>query len=196
MNKTEFLKELRRGLSQYSHEEAEERIAFYSEMIDDRIEEGLGEEDAVAEVCRSEDVFFSSSDHEASTGEEDTQKRRLSAVEITLLIVGFPIWLPILVSLFAVIISLFAALWSVVISLWAAFGAVAASGVGSVIGGIIIAVSGDMLPGMALLGAGLVCMGLSVFMFMLCKLFTKLSVKSLVSAIKGIKKLFKKWRSA
>ena len=46
MNKQEFLNQLRSGLNGLPHEEIEERVMFYSEMIDDRVEEGLSEEDA------------------------------------------------------------------------------------------------------------------------------------------------------
>ena len=52
MNKQEFLKNLRVSLSNLPQEEIEERIIFYSEMIDDRIEEGLSEEEAKAMIVR------------------------------------------------------------------------------------------------------------------------------------------------
>ena len=44
MNKQEFLAGLRKGLSGLPQEDIEERLLFYSEMIDDRIEEGMEEE--------------------------------------------------------------------------------------------------------------------------------------------------------
>lgn len=47
MNKQEFLVKLRKGLSGLPKEDIEERLTFYSEMIDDRMEEGLSEEEAV-----------------------------------------------------------------------------------------------------------------------------------------------------
>ena len=50
MNKQEFLDALRRALSGVPLEEIEERVGFYGEMIDDRIEEGLSEVAAVAVV--------------------------------------------------------------------------------------------------------------------------------------------------
>ena len=50
MNKREFSAKLREMLSGYQQSEVEERVAFYSEMIDDRMEEGLTEEEAVREV--------------------------------------------------------------------------------------------------------------------------------------------------
>ena len=48
MNKEAFLMELRGALAGLPAEDIEERVAFYSEMIDDRMEEGVSEEEAVA----------------------------------------------------------------------------------------------------------------------------------------------------
>ena len=50
MKKKEFLSALSRGLSRLPRGEREERVNFYREMIDDRIEEGIPEEEAVAGV--------------------------------------------------------------------------------------------------------------------------------------------------
>ena len=48
MGKQEFLAQLRKGLQGLPQEDIEERLTFYSEMIDDRMEEGLSEEEAVS----------------------------------------------------------------------------------------------------------------------------------------------------
>ena len=56
MGKAEFLEVLRRKLTGLPQAEIEERLAFYNEMIDDRIEDGLTEEEAVAEIGPVEDV--------------------------------------------------------------------------------------------------------------------------------------------
>ena len=43
MRKWEFLSTLKNRLSGFPKQEVEERLNFYSEMIDDRMEEGLNE---------------------------------------------------------------------------------------------------------------------------------------------------------
>lgn len=48
MSKQEFLEQLRRGLSGLPRENIEEQLKFYSEMLEDRMEEGLSEEEAVS----------------------------------------------------------------------------------------------------------------------------------------------------
>ncbi|MBO5842126.1 MAG: DUF1700 domain-containing protein, partial [Clostridia bacterium] len=50
MTKQEFLDRLQAGLSCLTESDAQERLNFYSEMIDDRMEEGLSEEQAVAHI--------------------------------------------------------------------------------------------------------------------------------------------------
>ena len=47
MLKTAFLEALQSGLAGLPQQDIEERLAFYGEMIDDRMEEGLSEEEAV-----------------------------------------------------------------------------------------------------------------------------------------------------
>ena len=50
MLKTAFLEALQSGLAGLPRQDIEERLAFYGEMIDDRMEEGLSEEEAVAAI--------------------------------------------------------------------------------------------------------------------------------------------------
>ena len=50
MTKVDFLAALKNGLSCLPQEDIVERLNFYSEMIDDRIGDGLSEENAVKET--------------------------------------------------------------------------------------------------------------------------------------------------
>ncbi|MBO7632200.1 MAG: hypothetical protein J6S78_07730 [Lachnospiraceae bacterium] len=50
MNKKEFSELLRTSLAGLPQRDIEERVAFYEEMIDDRLEEGMSEEEAVRMV--------------------------------------------------------------------------------------------------------------------------------------------------
>ena len=50
MNKKEFLEQLQKELAGLPQKELEERLAFYDEMIDDQMEEGRSEEDAVSNM--------------------------------------------------------------------------------------------------------------------------------------------------
>lgn len=199
MNKQEFLKALRDGLSGLPEADVEERIAFYSEMIDDRIEEGLVESEAVAAVGTVEKIVEQTLDDISIlkiAKEKIKPNRRLSAVEIILLCVGSPVWLPLLIAALAVVFSLFVSLWSVIISLWSVFASLVACGIGGILCGIGFAFGTNMYSGLFAIAAGLVCVGLSIFAFYGCKEATKgllwLTKKTLI----GVKKCFIKKEAA
>ena len=191
MSKQEFLVQLRKGLSGLPQEDIEERLTFYSEMIDDRMEEGITEEDAVSRIG-SVDTIISQIKADIPLAklvrEKMTPKKHVKTWEIVLLVVGSPIWLSLLLAAFAVMLSLYASLWSVVISLWAVFGSLIGCAFSGVVAGIVIACSGNALSGIAMLAAGIVCAGLSIFMFYGCKAATKgtlILAKKFVACIKN-----------
>ena len=176
MSKQEFLVQLRKGLSGLPQADIEERLTFYSEMIDDRMEEGLSEEEAVSAVGFVDEIveqIVADIPLAKLVKEKTRSKKEFRAWEIVLLILGSPIWLSLLIAAFAIILSLYASLWAVIISLWAVFGSLIGCAFGGVVAGIVIACSGNTLSGIAMLAAGIVCGGLSIFMFYGCKAATK-----------------------
>ena len=176
MSKQEFLMRLCKGLSELPQNEIEERLTFYSEMIDDRMEEGLSEEEAISAIGSIDEIITQAVTETPLTKiamERIKPKRRLSAGEVVLLVLGSPIWLSLLIAAFAVILSVYAALCSVIISLWAVFGSLIGCAFGGIVAGIGFAFGGNALTGMAMIGAGVVCVGLSIFMFYGCKMTTK-----------------------
>ena len=121
MTKLEFILALNERLKHLPQDEVKERISFYSEMIEDRMEEGLSEEDAVAAVGSIDEIAAQTKPEKAPASKK--QKRRLKAWEIVLLSLGSPIWLSLLIAAFAVALSLFVVLWALIICLWAVFAA-------------------------------------------------------------------------
>lgn len=176
MSKQEFLVQLRKGLSGLPKDDVEERLAFYSEMIDDRMEEGSTEEEVVSEVCNVDEIvsqIIEDTPLVKLVKEKAKPKRMLRAWEIVLLILGSPLWLSLLLAVVAVIFSIYLVLWSVIISLWSVFGSILGCGFGGIVAGIGFAVSGNGFTGVVLIGAGMVCIGLAVFLFYGCKAATK-----------------------
>ena len=173
MTKQELLAALRARLSGLPTGELEERLAFYSESIDDRIEDGLSEEEAVAALGTVEEIaaqILAEIPLARIVKEKARPKKRLSAWEITLLAVGSPIWLSLLIAAFAVILSVYLSLWSAVISLWGIFASLAGSALGLIAVGIFAFDSPAIL---LVIGVGLICVGLSIFMFFGSKAATK-----------------------
>ena len=176
MNKQEFLAQLRKGLSGLPQSDIEERLVFYSEMIDDRIEDGLTEEESILQIGSVDEIISQIIKDTPLTKiakERIKPKRRLKVWEIILLILGSPIWLSLGIAMVAVILSLYISLWSVIISLWAVLGALIGCSFGGIITGIFFACNGNLLTGIAIIGAGIVLSGLSIFAFYGCRVITK-----------------------
>ena len=176
MSKQEFLAQLRKGLSGLPQDDIEERLTFYSEMIEDRMEEGLSEEDAVAAAGSVDEIVaqvIADTPLAKIAKERIKPKRRLKGWETVLLVLGSPIWFSLAVAAFAVLFSLYVSLWAVIISLWAVFVSLAACAVGGVLACVIFAAGGSGASGVAMLAAGIVCAGLTVFLFYGCRAAAK-----------------------
>lgn len=175
MGKQEFLVQLRKGLSGLPQEDIEERLTFYSEMIDDRMEEGFTEEEAVVAVGSAQEIVaqvVAEIPFAKIAKERIKSRRQLRVGEIVLLALGSPIWLSLGIAVFAVILSLYISLWAVIISLWAVFASFAACSIGGVLACVDFTVGGNGASGLAMLAAGIVCAGLAIFMFYGCKAVT------------------------
>ena len=195
MSKQEFIDKLRAKLSGLPKQELEERLNFYSEMIDDRMEEGHSEQEAVSEIGSVDEIaaqIVADIPLVKIAKEKIKPKRRLKAWEIMLLVLGSPIWLSLLIAAFAVILSLYASLWSVIISLWAVFGSLVCGAFGGIVAGIVFVLSGNGLTGIAMFGAGFLCAGLSIFLFFGCKAATKGTLLLTKKIALGIKNYFVK----
>ena len=193
MNKQEFLTQLRKGLSGLPQNDIDERIVFYSEMIDDRIEEGLFEEEAVAQVGSVDEIvaqIIAETPFTKIAKERIKPKRQLKTWEIVLLALGSPIWFSLAIAAISVVFSLYVSLWSVVISFWAVFVSLAACSVGGIVASAILAILGKGLAGVAMFSAGLICGGLSIFTFFGCKAATKGVIILTEKIAVGIKNCF------
>ena len=169
MTKLEFLFALREKSKGLAQNDMEERLRFYSEMIEDRMEEGLLEEEAVASVGTVEEIA-----EQLSTDSPAIKTaKKLKSWEIVLIALGFPVWFSLLIAALAVVVSLYVSARAVVISLWAVFGALVGCAFSGVVAGIGFVLVGHGLPGLATIGAGVVCAGCSIFMFFGCKAVTK-----------------------
>ena len=191
MNKTDFLAQLGRQLSGLSNADLEKSLAYYNEMIDDRIEDGASEEEAVSAVGTPQQAATQIlAEMPLSKVLKVKMKRseRLPTWATVLLIIGSPIWLSLIITAFAVVVSLaaaafaivvsvYAVLWSVLIILWAVGLAFVVSPLFGIFLLIVSVAGGNLGGGLALLGAGLTLGGISVFYLRFCLHCTKLVVK-------------------
>lgn len=107
----------------------EERLIFYSEMIEDRIEEGFSEEEESVAAAGFVDEIIAQTIADIPlskiAGERIRTKRQLKSWEIALLALGSPIWLSLGIAAAAVFFAVYVSAWSVIASLWAVFGSLA-----------------------------------------------------------------------
>ena len=193
MNKTDFLLALEEQLSALPWEEVSDRWDYYSEMIDDRMEEGLSEEEAVAELGTVNEIaaqILADIPLSALVKKKLKSQRRIKAWEIVLLVLGSPIWLSLLIAAFAVVLSLYISLWAIIISLWAVFVSLIVCALAGIAVGILWAVIGKIFAGVAMIGAGILCTGLSIFLFFGCKAATKGAALLAKKMVLGIKRCF------
>ena len=190
MTKKEFLTALSRGLSKLPRKEREERVNFYAEMIDDRIEEGMPEPDAVASVGTVEGTVSQILAERPAVAEEAPQKSGGGRVGVILLLVlGFPIWFPILLSLFVAVASL---IFSLFVSLWAVEISFAAGAVGGVGSFFIMLATGQVASAFFTLGGALVCGGLAILLFFGAIAATRALRRGIAAVCRMIAGLFKR----
>ncbi len=193
MNKETFLAQLREKLSGLPEDELAERIAFYSEMIDDRMADGQSEEEAVAGIGSPEEAaaqIMSEIPLTRLVGERVKHREKRSGWEIALLILGFPLWFPLLMAAAAILLSVYAVIWAVVISLWAVCLSLFAGAVGCVLSILPYLQAGNTAGVFFGIGAGLACAGLGILLFHACAWITKGVLKGSGKALLKIKKRF------
>ena len=194
MNKQGFLASLREGLRGLPPADIEERIAFYDEMIDDRMEEGLTEEEALAELGPVENVIaqIAAETPLLRLVKEKVRKERQRSgkgISTALLILGSPIWASLLIAAAAVVFSLAVSAWAVVISLYAAAVSLMAGGVGCIVGSVVYFLKGNVSGAAFAIGGGLAAAGLGLMLFIGCNALAKGLARGMKKKILGCKSL-------
>lgn len=193
MLKQEFLSALKEKLSGLPQADIEERITFYGEMIDDRIEEGLSEEEAVNAIGPVDEVvsqILAETPLTKLVRERIKPKRKMRAWEIVLLVLGFPLWFPLSIVAIALVLVCYIVLWVLVICLWVIEIAFWACVLACLVGAVGLFITKQPIPALGAIGAALVLAGLSIFLFFACKAATVGTAKLAKKIVHDIKKLF------
>jgi uncharacterized membrane protein len=192
MKKAEFLARLRQKLFILPQRELEDTLEYYSEMIDDYVENGCTPEEAVAKMGGVENVAAQVlAGTQTSTSQTDGAKKgKKGGNMLLLLILGFPLWFPLLIAAFCILLSVAVVIatlamvvpWSLVVS----FGA---SALGLLIAGAAILVSESVAAAVFLFGAAMVLGALCIFTFWAGIRLTALGAKAIGAMFKGVGKL-------
>ena len=192
MSKQEFLTNLQAGLSGLPQEDVNERLTFYSEMIDDRIEEGLPEEAAVAELGPVDAIVSQVVSEIPLTKivkNKVSAKRGMRAWEVVLLVISSPIWIPLVIAFFALVLAFYAVIWSVVVGFWGAFVTMAVSSLAFIIASIVLFCMGNGFTGLLILSGALVLFGLTILFFFFTVALTKGAAILTGKIASGIKRM-------
>ncbi len=191
MTKADFLQLLERALAQLSEEERQKNLEYYSELLDDMMEEGMTEAEATAKLGSPNQIAQSILQEMPLGKLVSTRMKPKSGwtpLAIVLAVVGSPVWVPLLLAAVAVVLAVFVSIWA----LGFAAVAVVLGLVVAVVATPIIAIKAATLTlpvGLLLLGAGLVLLGLCVLGGLmaveLCKLLWQLTVW-LAHKVKGL----------
>lgn len=196
MTKVEFIGVLRQRLAKLPDFERSKTISFYAEIIDDRMEDGMSEADAVASLGSIDQIVSDTLvDTPWSTliqGKIKESKKRAKSQSVwkILAICGIPIWVPLAFAFACIIFALYLSVGAVVVSLFAVELSLAVASVGGILSSFFLILRLNIATGFAMLGMSVACAGLFIMSFMPLKWLSKQFVALAGVWIRKMKTLF------
>ena len=191
MTKQEFLTSLRAKLQGLPKEDIDERVSFYEEMINDRIDEGEDEETAVAGLGSVDDVVRTiAADIPLAkiVKHRMTPKKRIPGWVIALIIVSFPFWLPLVITSLSLVFSGFVLIWAMVIVAYSVEAAFVGAAISSGAAFMVSIVEGEI--NLVALGSCILSVGAAILMIFGCIYATIGTAKLTKRIVTGIKMIF------
>lgn len=186
MNRQEFLENIRKRLSGLPQEDTDKLTDYYNEMIDDRMEDGLSEKEAIEALGSVDDIvsqILMNTPLTKIVKEKVRPKHNLRVLEIILLVLGFPLWGSLLLAAVLIIFAMYIVLLSLIFTMYSVDFALASCAVAGITGCVIMICTGKGIAGaLFLLGGGLISAGISIILFFV---FNK-AAKSVLMASKNI----------
>lgn len=125
MTKDEYLSELRAGLAAFSKDEVDRAVSFYEEMVDDRVEAGVSEEEAVgsleppAEAAARIISEMPAVPRAAARLRSPKTPRSWFVAFIVAAVIGSPVWIPLTLGVIMAVIGCFIGLFGLLVAVWA-----------------------------------------------------------------------------
>ena len=187
MQKIEFLALLRQRISILPPREIDQTVEYYSEMIDDYVESGYTPEEAVARMGGVDNVAA-----QVLAGEQTpaydayvVRKRKKNGL-LWLVILGFPVWFPLLVTAFAVLLTLAIVFGTLAIVLpWSLIVSFGASAIALLVATPVIFMGEGIAAALLTLGAALVVGALCIFCLWVGLRLPRLCVRAIGAMFKG-----------
>ena len=194
MKKKEFLDELRSKLVGLPQADIDERISFYEEMINDRMDEGKSEDEAVNDIGTVDEVIKQIAKETPLVSlvrHKMKPKRRLRGWEVVLIVLGFPLWFPLLITGFVLIFVGFILMWTgAIVSYAVETSLIAACFMGLLSFFLGYFDGGGITANLPYLGISMMCFGGAIMFGFACYGITKGMAKATRGMFIGIKSWF------
>ncbi len=197
MCKSDFLAALETALQGLPQSDIDKSVEYYNEILDDQMEDGISEADAVTALGAPEEIakqILLDTTLPKLMRAKVKPTRTLRGWEIALLILGSPIWASLLLAAASVLFSLYITIWAIIVCLYACNLTFALSSVICPIQGCVFIFTGHYAAAMFYFGATLACFGITVLTFLG---FNNITVKLITHSkqlLLWIKSLFLKRR--
>ncbi len=195
MTKVEFMVALEGALAGFPAKNREETLAYYSEMLADRTDEGMTEEEAVLSMGPVEEIrdqLLRELPVRKLVREKIPSRKSAGKAKTILLILGFPLWFPLLCTAAALILALYITFWAVLLALWATDLAIAAGGVLCAMNAIWQFNAAAVWVAIFMLGGALFLLALSVVLFFVFRWLTGKILRLGKKILLAVKKMFVK----
>ncbi len=193
MNKIDFICEMNSRLYGLPEEDVNKSIDYYCEIIEDSIEDGKSEEEAVEALGEIDEIvsqIMMDIPLSKIVKAKAKPERKLKAWEVIFLVLGSPIWLSLLIALFSVVLAVYISIWAVVVSLYAVVLSVAVSTLAVIVGVFVSLFKGLFLNSLIFLSLALICAGFTILLFIGTNYFAKGTFFLGKLCVKGIKRMF------
>ena len=195
MNKQEYLEAIRSRISAMPADDVNRFMDYYSEMIDDRVEDGLSEEEAVADMGSPEAAVEQILEEMPLTKlvkEKIKPKHELKAWEVILIVLGSPVWIPLLITAAVLLLTLWIVAFALLISFYAVVLSFVVAGIGGLICAIPLFIANSPYTAVLMLGAALIGIGIAILFVVSIKPVTVGIFKVCKASVNGIKRMFVK----
>ena len=200
MSKNEFLTRLSRALSELPQSEIQKTLDYYTEIINDAIEDGKNEDEIILDLGSINDIskkiIAETKPQNSANNDINFKNHKITLPVIILLIISSPVWLSVIIALFAVIFSIYISVWSVVVSLFVTALSLAVSGLAFLISVPFLLFGTNPVKALFMLGSALACVGAGILIFYLSLWCTKTLIRLTVYLANKTKKIFKKKEGA
>lgn len=167
MDKNGFLARLQAALADLPAQDVARSTAYWAEMIDDRMEDGLSEAEAVqamGDINAIAAQIRAESTHPQTEDAPTPAPRRMPGWTVALLALTAVVWIPLVLAAVIVALALYISVWAVMVSLCAVVIGLGAAALAGAAGAVGYLLGGMAAQALLTLGAGLLCAGLTVLL--------------------------------